>query len=64
MAIDRDKARASLPAIVDEDARIREASRIEAQYHLESAVTNLYIAKTGRIPEKEVLTRLVSAFQT
>ena len=62
--MDREKAREQLATITEDAARQAETFRIEADYHLRLAISNSYVAKHGKIPEKEVLNRLVSSFQT
>jgi len=39
------------------------ATRIEGEYHLGLAVTNLYVAQHGKLPSSEVLARLSSAIE-
>jgi len=61
--MDRETARKYLTSITDDEARVKETCRIEADYHLGIAIDHLIIAKTGRMPEKEVAWRLKEAIQ-
>lgn len=47
----------------DESSRLREASRIEADYHLDLALRHLYMANHGRFPTQEVAARLNQSLQ-
>jgi hypothetical protein len=62
--MDRDKARQDALSISDDDARMREIGRIEGDYHLGMAVSHMYLAKKGVLPQKEVLWRVRDAIQT
>ncbi len=61
--MDRDKHRPFLWPITDEEARTRETSRIEAEYHLDTAVAHLGIAVTGKLMDAGARVRIVSAIQ-
>lgn len=61
--MDREKAREGLPKIVDAAVRQAETFRIEGNYHLELALSELYTARKGKMPEKEVLARIIDSVQ-
>jgi hypothetical protein len=61
--MDRDKAREALPLIADDAVRESETMRIEGNYNLEMALSELYTARKGKMPEKEVLLRITDAVQ-
>lgn len=62
--MDRDKAREALLGIEDAAVRESETMRIEGLCYLDYAVSCLYIAKHGKMPEKERIWRMAESLQS
>ena len=61
--MDREKERERLPYVKDDASRQYLTTRIEVEYHIGLAVTNLLTSRKQAPPENEKLARIVGAIQ-